>query len=188
MLESPAMRGASLSARRVIDRIEIELGHHGGTENGKLPVTYADFVHFGIDRHAIAPAIREAIALGFVEVTKQGRAGNAEYRSPSLYRLTFRHTDRENPTHEWRRIETIEQAHSIANAARSMAAQKQKTSGGKRHVSVRETHTETATCPVGKTRTTVPVGKTPTTFISGWGARASCIPGQAGRAGRARGA
>lgn len=37
MLESPASRVLSLSAHRVLDRIAIELGHHGGNDNGKLP-------------------------------------------------------------------------------------------------------------------------------------------------------
>ena len=58
MLESHAFRELSLSARRVLDRLEIELAHHGGMDNGKLPVTYDDFQRYGIDRHAIAPAIR----------------------------------------------------------------------------------------------------------------------------------
>src|SRR3954449_7071142 len=80
MLESPAYRALSLSAHRVLSRIEVELGHHGGTDNGKLPVTYADFQRYGIDRDAIAPAIREAAALGFIEITQAGRAGNAEHR------------------------------------------------------------------------------------------------------------
>jgi hypothetical protein len=64
MIRSPAWRVLGLSARRVIDRIEIELADHGGTDNGKLPVTYDDFVRYGIHRHAIAPGIREAEALG----------------------------------------------------------------------------------------------------------------------------
>jgi hypothetical protein len=34
MLESPAYRVLSLSAHRVITRIEIELAHHGGNDNG----------------------------------------------------------------------------------------------------------------------------------------------------------
>jgi hypothetical protein len=68
MLESPAYRVLSLSARRVLDRLDIEFAHHGGTDNGRLPVTYDDFERYGIDRHAIAPAIREVAALGFVEV------------------------------------------------------------------------------------------------------------------------
>ena len=35
MLESPAYCVLSLSARRVLDRLEIELGHHGGKDNGR---------------------------------------------------------------------------------------------------------------------------------------------------------
>jgi hypothetical protein len=64
MLESPTFRELSLSARRVLDRLEIELAHHGGMDKGRLPVTYDDFQRYGIDRHAIAPAIRELIAPG----------------------------------------------------------------------------------------------------------------------------
>jgi hypothetical protein len=117
MLESPAYRTLSLSARRVIDRIEIELAHHGGNDNGRLPVTYDDFRAYGMDRDAIGPGIREAVALGFIEV-KRGRAGNAEFRTPNKYRLTFRHVDRARPTDEWKHISTIEAAEAIARAAR----------------------------------------------------------------------
>src|SRR5690349_5431569 len=66
MLRSPAMRVLSLSARRILDRAEIELADHGGYDNGRLPITYDDFERFGIDRHAIGPAIREVVALGFL--------------------------------------------------------------------------------------------------------------------------
>jgi hypothetical protein len=53
---------------------------------------------------------------------------------------------------------------------RRRSFQKQKASGGKRQTSVRETRTENAQSPVGKTPTTVPVGETPTTLdISGRG-------------------
>ena len=166
MLRSPAYCVLSLSARRVLDRLEIELADHGGKDNGRLPVTYADFHHFGIDRHAIAPAIREVEALGFVEISQRGRAGNAEFRSPSLYRLTYRHSGRNGPTDEWRRVGEQE-AQTIARLARR-ASQKQKSSGGKRQLSVGETHTEKASAPVGETHTTVPVGETHTTLdISG---------------------
>ena len=57
---------------------------------GRLPVTYEDFERYGIDRHSIAPAIREAVALGFLEVTERGRAGNAEWRRPNYFRLTYK--------------------------------------------------------------------------------------------------
>ena len=126
MLCSPAWCALSLSARRVLDRVEIELANHGGTDNGKLPVTYDDFSRYGIHRHAIGPAIREDVALGFLEVTEPGRAGNAEWRKPNLFRLTYRNTANDGPTNEWQRIETDEQADARARAARSASPQKTK--------------------------------------------------------------
>jgi hypothetical protein len=89
MLESPAHRVLTLTAHRVLDRLAIELGHHGGCDNGRLPVTYDQFTEYGLHRHAIGPAIRELEALGFIEVTERGRASAGEFRSPSYYRLTY---------------------------------------------------------------------------------------------------
>jgi hypothetical protein len=124
MLRSPAWRALSLSARRVLDRIEIELADHGGKDNGKLPVTYDDFVQYGIHRHAVAPAIREVIALGFAEITEAGRAGNADWRRPNLFRLTFRNT-KYGPTNEWQKT-AEDQVEPIARTARSSKASKTK--------------------------------------------------------------
>jgi hypothetical protein len=133
LLESPAYRALSLSAHRVISRVEIELGHHGGRDNGRLPITYDDFQTYGIDRHAIAPAIREAEALGFIVVTERGRAGNADFRSPNLFRLTFRHAKGlpGDGTHEWRQFKSIEQAIMTARAARDAKPEKTKNQCGK---------------------------------------------------------
>jgi hypothetical protein len=119
MLSSPAYRVMSLSGRRILDRIEIEFAAHGGTSNGKLPVTYDHFKDYGIHRHAIAPAIREVRALGCAEVTEAGRAGNAEWRRPNLFRLTYRNTDNGPPTNEWEKIQDIEEAKKVARAARA---------------------------------------------------------------------
>jgi hypothetical protein len=128
MLESPAYCALSLSARRVLDRLEIEMAHHGGTDNGRLPVTYDDFQQYGIDRQAIAPAIREAAALGFVKITERGRTGSKAHRTPSLYRLTYRHSKESSGdgSHEWRKIETSELAQTIASAARRAKTGKSK--------------------------------------------------------------
>jgi hypothetical protein len=120
MLEAPAYRVLSLSARRVLDRVEIELGQHGGNDNGRLPVTFENFENYGIDRGSIAPAIREVVALGFLEITEQGRAGNAEWRRPNYFRLTYKPA-KGLPgygTNEWRRFETIEDARAAARVAR----------------------------------------------------------------------
>jgi hypothetical protein len=118
MMESSAFRVLSLSAHRVLARIEIEHAHHGGNDNGKLPVTHLQFVEYGIHGDAVCPAIREVCALGFAEITEPGRAGNGEWRRPNLFRLTYRQVDRADPTDEWRRIKTIEEAEMIAQTAR----------------------------------------------------------------------
>jgi hypothetical protein len=121
MIESPAFRVLSLSARRVLCRVEIELAHHGGKDNGRLAITYDDFEAYGIHRHAIGPAIREAEALGFLQVTEHGRGGNAEFRSPNRFRLTYRAAKdvSGDGSHEWRRIDSTEQAFDVARKARA---------------------------------------------------------------------
>lgn len=169
MLESAAYRVLSLSGRRILARLEIEIAHHGGRDNGRLPVTFDDFEKYGIDRHAIAPGMREVVALGFLEVTERGRAGNAEFRTPNKFRLTYRPTKERDPTDEWRRIKTFEAAKVIALAARNPSRGKKLTKGspkpecqcGKIPISVGETPTEMVTLPMGKTPTTAKVEKPP---------------------------
>lgn len=121
MLNSPAYRVLSRAAHMVLARIEIEHANHGGNDNGCLPVTFDDFEDYGIERHAISPAINEAEALGFTEVTERGHHGMANRRRPNLFRLTYRPlpTDRKGDgSHEWRRIATTEHAKAVAKEAR----------------------------------------------------------------------
>jgi hypothetical protein len=66
----------------------------------------------------MGPAIREVVALGFVEITEAGRAGNAEWRKPNLFRLTYRHTKYES-TNDWEKIKTPEEAEALAQSARA---------------------------------------------------------------------
>jgi hypothetical protein len=126
MLESPAMRVLTLAERRALDRIEIEYAHHGGTDNGKLPITYTDFERFGLHPNAVAPSLRALVSLGFIEITRKGYGGAAELRTPSLYRLTYRPawnaTRRDGDgTHEYLAIKTVEEGEAIARRARSSA-------------------------------------------------------------------
>jgi hypothetical protein len=182
LLNSPAYRVLTRGAHMVMSRIEIELRNHGGRDNGKLPVTFENFVEYGMDRHAIAPAIRELEALGIIRVTERGRAGNAEFRTPNLFFLTFANArDGCAPPNDWQRIKTMEEAEQMARAARqskfsvgktpteNRKSKKQKSSGGKRTASVGETHTENDQVPVGKTPTTAPVRFPPLLSISGRG-------------------
>ncbi|MGX9575777.1 hypothetical protein [Mesorhizobium sp. f-mel] len=164
MKASPAFRALSLSGHRVLSRLEIEVGQHGGNDNGKLPTTFDQFEEYGIHRHAIAPAVREVVALGFVEITQVGRSGNGEWRRPNLFRLTYRPTELTEPTDDWRKIETKEQADLLADAARK-ASEKQNTSGGKRQISVRKPHYKPDFCSA-ETTTTTHGAETATTSIS----------------------
>ena len=119
MLRSPAWRVLSLTAHRILSRIEIEFGNHGGRDNGKLPVTFADLRNFGTsNRDDISRGIREVCALGFVELTRPGRGGNGEFRAPNLFRLTYLPAYGKAPTHEWRQFETVEAAEQAAKKSR----------------------------------------------------------------------
>jgi hypothetical protein len=165
MMESPAYRVLSLSAQRVLDRISIELAHHGGNDNGKLPVTYEQFEEYGIYRHAVAPAIRELEALGFIEVTQRGRPSAGEFRLPNHFRLTCVNCkSTPNPTHEGRRVPDIETAEALAGAVRR--TKKQNSSGGKHHCAGGGNRHCKDHSPVVETATTVPVWETATTSIS----------------------
>ena len=128
-LKSPAYRALSLSGHRVFARIQVELGHHGGTSNGKLTVTFRDFQEYGIHPNSIAPAIREAAALGFIRVTREGVASNVkEYRVPNMFALTHLATNdgQDAATNDWRRHKTIEDAEIAAKNARSEPARNRK--------------------------------------------------------------
>ena len=125
MMNSPAYRVLSLAAHRILSRLEIELAQHGGKseENGNLPCTYDHFVEYGVNHNQIAPAIRELVALGFIQVTRKGSAGNAEYRQPTLFLLTYRpFGSHKYVGNGWRRIGDLEEAEAIATAARSRTA------------------------------------------------------------------
>jgi hypothetical protein len=119
MIESPAYRVLSFHARRCLDRIEIEHLRHGGNENGQLPVTYGQFIEYGVmSRRFVGPALRELEALGFIEITEHGCAGNAAHRAPNKFRLTYIPAEWK-ATDEWRRIKTIEEAMEIAKKAQA---------------------------------------------------------------------
>jgi hypothetical protein len=171
MLESPAWRVLSRAARQFINRLEIEMCKHGG-RNKDLPLTYEDLVEYGITRDQIPPAMREAQALGFAVCTQKGSGGNAEWRKPNLWRLTYLHNhrgDRDDPgnfpTHEWEQIKTVDEAEAIQCQARNTRDAKavnaakrrfRNRSGKPGPAPVRETRTENCYLPVQETRTQPP--------------------------------
>jgi hypothetical protein len=128
MMESPAYRVLSLSAHRVLSRIEIEWAHHGGQDNGQLPVTFDDFAEYGVHRTAIGPALYELESLGFIVITEKGKmARAADYRRPNKFLLTSRPTNKgADPLHKWKRFKTMEEAEAVAEASRKLSAEKKK--------------------------------------------------------------
>lgn len=122
MRRSPAWLVTPDHARRVLDRLEVEHMEHAGAMNGELPCTYADFEANGVPRKAIALALRQLEALGFIEVMSRGRISRAEFRRPSLYRLTYVYGRAgkgiAGPTNEWKRWATATDAQAaLASAA-----------------------------------------------------------------------
>jgi hypothetical protein len=134
MLEAPAFMVLSGAAQRVLFRLEIELLHHGGNDNGKLVVTFDQFEKYGVRRKSIAAALRELEALGFIQIVERGCAGNAGYGKPNVFRLTYRPSDGapEDGSHEWRRVKTMEDALRIQRAARATPPQNSVRRGGNR--------------------------------------------------------
>jgi hypothetical protein len=120
ILESYAWRAQSASGRLIVERIGLEHIGHGGTMNGRLPVTYAQFAAQGIGNSTIRPAIAEVVALGLVQVVDPGHRAWGEFQGRSAtYRLTWLPTcDGEPATDLWRRFSSLAEAREAAAAAR----------------------------------------------------------------------
>ncbi|WP_372422840.1 hypothetical protein [Salinarimonas chemoclinalis] len=117
MRESPAWHALTDNARRVLDRMEVEHMSQGAVENGRLICTYDQLEAAGIRRKSIALAVRQCIALGFVEITEAGGRSISGLRRPTRYRLTYVINRRRPgelraavPTHEWRKIASRNEA------------------------------------------------------------------------------
>jgi hypothetical protein len=124
MRESPAWRALPDNARRVLDRLELEHMAHSGKQNGRLQCTYDDFERAGLRRRSITLAIRQCVALGFIEVTRGGYKTAGDVRVPSLYRLTYPlNADARRqglPTDEWAKVAD----EAMAAALLALAAEK----------------------------------------------------------------
>jgi hypothetical protein len=129
MLESFAYRCLSQAAHRALSRVEIELAHHGGQDNGQLVVTFEDLVRYGVPRATVGPALSELDALGFIQFAQHGKpARAAEYRKPNVFLLTTR-PELDGVGAErcrWRRFTTLEEAQAVADAARKQAVARRK--------------------------------------------------------------
>ena len=153
LLDSPSFIALSAPAIRVFLRLIVEHGRHGGRDNGRLICTYRDFETYGASKDAIARAIRELVAVGLIEITRTGSAGNADQRRAAHYRITaFAAVDREGSdgTHDYEKITTAEEAKARVAAAnapvskRDAANGRKATSATKNHNSAPENRGEAA--------------------------------------------
>ena len=109
MRNSPAWRCLDGNDKLILERLEEEHLSHGGRENGKLKVTYSNFVDAGVRRAAISTCLAKVEALGFVGCTDHGRASRSEFRFPASYRLTYLPGNTPQ-THDWKSIVTVDEA------------------------------------------------------------------------------
>jgi hypothetical protein len=130
MQRSYAWRVLSRAAHQCLSRIEIELADHGGNDIDELPVTFDDFVAYGVHRSAIAPALAELEALGFIDITQRGVAARAaDNRRPNKFHLLTRPWEKKgSPRPRWDRFETLKDAEATADEARRSAAKEKSTS------------------------------------------------------------
>jgi hypothetical protein len=121
MRVSPAWRGAPDDCRRVLDRLEVEHLRHRLQQNGALVCLYDDFVEWGVRRAAVRLAIEQAVALGFLEITRRGYPARMEVRVPSLYRLTYVKSFQNTPapTDEWRNLKSAEEVRQALKRVRA---------------------------------------------------------------------
>jgi hypothetical protein len=143
MIRSRAYRELGFASLRVLQRLEIEHADQGGKDNGSLICTFDDLVEFGVRRHAIAPAISELVAFGFLQVTQFGRQAVGDARLPAKYRLTYLPTFRgpltpdSGPTDEWELIS--EEAHVHSARAAIAAEARARKSRARNRIRVTET-------------------------------------------------
>jgi hypothetical protein len=103
MLESAPWRALDHSAKRILERLEIEYMRKGGNKNGQLICPYSDFEKFGIRRMSIASGIRVVCRYGFLQITQRGHFALGG-KVAAQYRLTYLPTAAAGPTDEWREV------------------------------------------------------------------------------------
>jgi hypothetical protein len=123
MIEGAAFRSLSASGFKVLLLLGTVWARHGGPGaniNGKIVASYERFAKFwGMDKHSVAMALRELVALGFIE-RKKGSAGNADARESNAFRLTYLPAEGVPGTgsHDWRKFATGDQAEAVRTEAR----------------------------------------------------------------------
>src|SRR5438067_2097010 len=119
MLQSPAWRALSGNAIKIVMRVALEHLKHGGVDNGRLPVTYADFKRDGVRHNNVREAIQIATNLGWIERRDPGEVPwHGNVRAPGMFAVTWlpRH-DGAPATNRWRHLATDQDARAAVAIA-----------------------------------------------------------------------
>ncbi|MBX4865918.1 hypothetical protein HJA85_02865 [Rhizobium bangladeshense] len=136
LLESPAFTSLSANASRAFFRIIIEHTSHAALENGRLLVTHAQFVSYGVTGEYVADALDELEYKGLIKV-RRGRAGRG-VAHPNHFTLTFvGNHEGAPPTDDWRRC-TPERCRKWSEIDRKLAADKRGRVGRKKKTPLRD--------------------------------------------------
>jgi hypothetical protein len=112
LLLSPAWQRRPRPLCRILERLEIEHLRHAGRENGRLCVSFDQFVEYGVSRRVIRHAIEAGVSLGLLDVV-QPEAMVRNIKAPNEYRLTYVPAGNSRaPSDEWEDV-----TESIAIAA-----------------------------------------------------------------------
>jgi hypothetical protein len=112
-------------ARIVVDRVAYEHLRHGAKENGRLKVTFDNFVAWGMSRSRVGDAIAIAEALGWIKLVERGRASFEDARSPNQFAVTWQAIGTALPTNDWKRIWSEETASArVAGAIKMREAER----------------------------------------------------------------
>lgn len=123
LLQSPAYRALTISARRVLDFLMVEHLTHGGAENGALFAPYAQLEAFGVRKDSILEALHMLETFGLIERTfyggRQGGRPNATRYGLGWIPLM----DEAEPRERFRKI-TVEQVGGYLADLKVLRAQK----------------------------------------------------------------
>jgi hypothetical protein len=116
---SPVWRALSLSERKILDRIDLELASHGGRDNGDLIITRRDFADFGVSPKAQLRGIAGLVALGPIKWMPGHASPDPAHGRAARFGILYRSTLNGPSEEQWRRFKTIDEVKATLTRARA---------------------------------------------------------------------
>jgi len=132
LVGSPVWRALSLSERRILDRIDIELASHGGRHNGDLIITRRDFAAFGVSPKAQLRGIAGLVALGLISWKPGHASPDPAHGRAARFGILYRATRDGTADEQWRRFKTPAEVKTTLARARAGVEARNRTQRGKK--------------------------------------------------------